>query len=108
MPTMVGCPTCGKSMPPGGPCPACTGITPPATYGRRDRYCPQCGAVGTPKTQTKGSILIEIILWLCFIVPGVIYSLWRMTSGRTQVCRTCGAPNLLPLDSPKARAALAS
>ena len=42
------------------------------------------------KTVTRGSIWIEIILWLCLIVPGLIYSIWRLTT-RRQVCSACGA-----------------
>ena len=68
-------------------------------------YCSNCGTVGTPKARTKGSFIIEVFLWLCFILPGVIYSLWRLTS-REKVCPACGSPNMIPLDSPKARAAL--
>jgi len=26
--------------------------------------------------RTRGSILIEIVLWLCFLVPGLIYFIW--------------------------------
>ena len=72
----------------------------------KDMYCQNCGAIGKPKTRTKGSFLIEVFLWLCLIIPGVIYSLWRLTS-REKVCPSCGAPNMIPADSPKARAALA-
>lgn len=68
-------------------------------------YCQHCGFIGQPKTFTKGSFLIEVALWLMLIVPGLIYSLWRVTSGRYKGCPTCGAPNMIPADSPKARAA---
>jgi hypothetical protein len=61
--------------------------------------CSNCGTVGTPKTVTKGSILIEIALWLFFIIPGIIYSIWRLTT-RTKACRSCGAENMVPLNSP--------
>ena len=61
--------------------------------------CPNCGTVGTPKTVTKGSILIELVLWICFIVPGIIYSIWRLTT-RAQACRSCGAGNMVALNSP--------
>jgi predicted RNA-binding Zn-ribbon protein involved in translation (DUF1610 family) len=67
-------------------------------------FCPNCGATGTPTTRTKGSFFIEVILWLCFFVPGLIYSIWRLTT-REKVCPRCGAPNMIPLDSPKATAA---
>ncbi len=64
--------------------------------------CPNCGNVGTPKTITKGSILIELVLWITFIVPGFIYSIWRLTT-RGKACRYCGAGNMVPLDSPRGR-----
>jgi hypothetical protein len=72
----------------------------------KEWYCPSCGSIGRPKTYTKGSIFIEIILWLCLIVPGLVYSLWRMTSGRSKGCASCGATSIIPADSPKAKAAL--
>lgn len=65
--------------------------------------CSACGTTGKPKSETPGSILIEIILWLCFIVPGLIYSIWRHTK-RHDVCRSCGAAQLLPAESPAGRA----
>ena len=67
--------------------------------------CNRCGSVGKPKRRTRGSILIEIVLWICFIVPGVIYSIWRLTT-RESVCSKCGSAELLPLDTPAAQARL--
>lgn len=63
------------------------------------RICSNCGTVGTPKTVTRGNILIELILWICFIIPGVIYSIWRLST-RAKACRSCGAENMVPLDTP--------
>ena len=71
-----------------------------------DRFCLTCHSVGNPKTETRGSILIEIVLWLCFLVPGLVYSLWRLTT-RRKVCRQCGSAQLVPVTSPAARKALA-
>ena len=70
-------------------------------------YCQHCGTVGQPKTRVKGSFLIELVLWLCFIVPGLIYSIWRLTT-KEKVCPKCGMPNMIPADSPKASAALSA
>jgi hypothetical protein len=64
--------------------------------------CPNCGNIGSPKTVTEGSILTELFLWICFIIPGVIYSIWRLTT-RHKACRSCAAANLIPLDSPRGR-----
>jgi hypothetical protein len=61
--------------------------------------CSRCGTAGDSKTQTKGSTLIELILWCCMIVPGLIYSVWRRSS-RQKVCRACGADALVPAISP--------
>jgi hypothetical protein len=68
-------------------------------------YCQNCGTVAKAKKRVKGSFGIEVILWICFLIPGMIYSVWRLTS-KEQVCPECGAPNMIPLTSPKARAAL--
>lgn len=61
--------------------------------------CTICGYTGKPKTITKGSFLIEVILWLCFLVPGIIYSIWRM-SAKQAVCQKCKNPSMIPVDSP--------
>lgn len=69
------------------------------------RVCPNCGYVGKPKKKTKGSFWIEVILWLMFIVPGILYSVWRISS-REKVCPKCGNPHMIPLDSPRGRKVL--
>jgi hypothetical protein len=68
--------------------------------------CSACGHIGSSKTAIKGNGLIEIILWLCFIIPGIIYSIWR-SSSRYKTCKKCGSPNLIPLDSPIGQKVLA-
>ncbi len=64
--------------------------------------CTQCGYVGEPKRAIKGNGFIEIVLWLCFIVPGLIYSIWR-SSSRYKVCPKCSNASLIPMDSPRAK-----
>lgn len=61
--------------------------------------CKDCGTVGRANRVTRGSLLIEIVLWLCFLVPGLLYSLWRLST-KHNACRACGSRNLVPLDSP--------
>lgn len=65
----------------------------------KQMICSNCGTIGVPKTVTEGSFFIELILWLCFLIPGLIYSIWRLTK-RHQACRTCGSKDLMPLNSP--------
>ena len=69
---------------------------------RIELACVTCGHVGPPKRQTPGSFLIELVLWCALIVPGLIYSLWRL-SARKNVCAVCGGVALVPPESPKGR-----
>ena len=61
--------------------------------------CSNCGFIGKPKLYTKGNIGLELILWLMFLLPGLIYSIWRHAS-RYEGCPQCQASNMIPLDSP--------
>ena|SRR3989338_5159025 len=66
----------------------------------KKQICMSCGFVGFPKAVVKGSILVEIFLWILFLLPGIIYSVWR-SSSRHQVCPSCGNDkSLVPVDSP--------
>lgn len=68
------------------------------------RFCPACGHEGPTRIRTRGSIWIEVVLWLCFVVPGLVYSIWRGSS-RQPVCAACGHEGVIPPDSPIALAA---
>jgi hypothetical protein len=61
--------------------------------------CPHCGTRGSPKQATKGSLGIEIVLWLCLIVPGLIYSIWRLAS-RYPACPACGQTGMISVYTP--------
>lgn len=64
------------------------------------KVCTNCFYVGNGVKHTPGSFLIELVLWLCFFVPGIIYSIWRL-SARTEVCPLCGAADMIPAGSPR-------
>ena len=68
----------------------------------RELICSNCGYKGRPKKVTKGSTSIEFILWFTLIIPGIIYSIWRLAS-RYEECPQCGATNMIPLDSPRGK-----
>jgi hypothetical protein len=68
--------------------------------GKRDWICQQCGWIGKPKRHTDGSMLIELVLWLMLILPGLIYSLWRLTT-RRKVCACCQSGLIIPCRSPR-------
>lgn len=69
---------------------------------KRQIVCLQCGFQGYTKTHTPGSFWMECVLWLFFILPGLIYSIWRLTA-RKAACPQCESTNLAPVDSPIGR-----
>lgn len=64
--------------------------------------CPNCGTRGEPKTITRGSIGIELVLWLCFLIPGLIYSIWRLTSKQLG-CPSCGQQGMINISTPNGK-----
>lgn len=71
-------------------------------------YCTACGSLfDRAKQHTKGSLFLEIVTWCLFLLPGIIYSIWRLTT-RRKVCPQCGAENIIPANSPKAKAQLST
>lgn len=62
--------------------------------------CADCGSRGYPRTETRGSIWIEVLLWLCLLLPGLIYSLWRLSTRKT-VCPACRHTTMIPASSPR-------
>jgi hypothetical protein len=54
------------------------------------KICKICGSVGAPKMDKRGTASLEFLLWLCFLVPGFLYSIWRLMT-RFQTCSNCGS-----------------
>jgi len=67
---------------------------------KKEMVCPNCGTIGNPTTVTKGSFIMELALWLCFLVPGLIYSLRRLTTRYNNACPKCKSV-MLSTDTPK-------
>jgi hypothetical protein len=57
-------------------------------------YCPTC-AHFSPTARMKGNGWIELVLYLCYVIPGVIYSIWRRSGPRT-VCALCSTTGAIP------------
>ncbi len=52
--------------------------------------CPSCQYVGESKAIAKGSRKIEIALWCCLLLPGILYTMWRQSQeGRYEGCPEC-------------------
>jgi hypothetical protein len=67
-----------------------------------DLICTTCLHIGYPKSITKGSFLTELLLWLLGILPGVVYSVWRLTT-RYKGCPKCGSTPIISVGSPMGR-----
>jgi hypothetical protein len=63
--------------------------------------CESCGTLATPTTITKGSLGLEFLLWCFCLLPGMIYSAWRLSS-RCRGCPSCGG-KMLKVDSPRGK-----
>jgi len=66
------------------------------------KLCTTCGTVGPTRRMMKGSLVTEFGLWCFFLVPGLLYTIWRHSSVYYG-CAKCGAATVIPLDSPVAK-----
>lgn len=70
-------------------CPTC--VKNPT--GALQYHCTNCSSYfAYPKK--KGSGWIELVLYLFYIVPGIIYSIWRR-SGNSNKCPHCGSTHVI-------------
>jgi hypothetical protein len=67
----------------------------------KDYICLVCGCQRVPVMVRRGHVIIEILLWLCYLLPGVVYTLWR-TLRRHEVCPNCRNPSMVKTTSPQA------
>jgi hypothetical protein len=78
---------------------------PPAWMNPCNVFCTVCHSVDEPYRPIKGNGWIELLLYF-WIVPGIIYSIWRRAGLRNPLCRVCGSPLVIPTSSPAAKAHL--
>jgi hypothetical protein len=53
-------------------------------------HCHICGKDGKGKKVLAGSAGVELLMWIFFLLPGVLYSLWRH-SAKSYQCPHCQA-----------------
>jgi hypothetical protein len=68
--------------------------------------CLRCRAYRRPRRELRGSPALELVLWLAFVVPGLVYATWRHLGAR-HVCAVCGVV-LVDDEAPEARELAAS
>ena len=64
--------------------------------------CKDCGQAGRPVTETPGSLAAKLVAWICFLVPGILYTFWRL-SARRRACPKCHGSITVPVDTPVGR-----
>jgi hypothetical protein len=64
--------------------------------------CRNCGNIGFSKEVIKGSLWITIILLFFYILPGIIYEIWRGTT-KVFCCPKCNSQSIIPANTPAAR-----
>lgn len=64
--------------------------------------CKNCGTLHDGQQALPGNGWIELVLWLCWLLPGVIYSIWRR-SQRAPKCSACGSRDLVDETTPIGR-----
>jgi len=63
--------------------------------------CMECGCQRDPIDANRGLWVIEIFMWLLYILPGAIYSIWRRVR-KQQVCPNCQHPSVVLTSSSRA------
>lgn len=108
---IVTCPHCGKatsndqgicllcdkmlfSKPPAIPKPT------PRPVIKESHICENCGSLTNGKDLTPGSLGVEIMLWLFLLIPGLIYSTWRLCN-RKKGCPLCGESKIISVGTPR-------
>jgi hypothetical protein len=65
--------------------------------------CLDCNSyTSDPDIGMPGSIILEVALYFCYIVPGIIYSIWRRTQ-HVRICKMCQKNKLIEIMSPEGR-----
>ena len=63
--------------------------------------CMECGCQRDPIMIKRGLLVVEIFMWLLYILPGVIYSIWRRVR-KQEVCPNCLNPSVVLTSSSRA------
>jgi len=65
--------------------------------------CLTCGTEDRVVLRPRGYFALEVFLWLLYLLPGLLYSMWRVST-KYRACSVCGSEDVVPLTSPKWRA----
>lgn len=77
--------------------------TPPSSTLNTALICKQCGTAHQGERVLPGNGWIEFVLYIAYVFPGIIYSIWRRSKKQTPTCAACGSRELVGLDTPVGR-----
>lgn len=61
----------------------------------RPKYvCSSCSYKDKPIIYKRGSGTLEIVLWICGIIPGILYTAWRNYTA-IMVCPNCETASMI-------------
>lgn len=63
--------------------------------------CKHCGTLNNGRAALPGNGWIEALLWVLWLFPGLIYSIWRRSG--PGVCASCGKREFVTTGSPMGR-----
>ena len=80
----------------------------------KEKICRNCGFIGKEKKKVRGSLSMELSLWIIglillmfpplgalILIFALFYSLYRLVAPRLVICPSCKTENcMIPLDSP--------
>jgi hypothetical protein len=63
-----------------------------------------CKYSSEPGHVLPGSTLLEVFLWFLYIIPGVLYSMWRRSPDNAiKVCQSCESKAIVSITSPEGK-----
>lgn len=69
--------------------------------------CTVCYKAISPISEGAGSGCVALLLWMFFVIPGLIYTVWMLTRPSKLKCPYCGSYAVVPINSPRGRKILA-
>lgn len=67
--------------------------------------CAKCGYHGPAEPRAPGKLWLEAVFWIAFMIPGVVYSIWRLF-WRKYLCPQCKSADQQVVIAPARRVAM--
>ena len=72
---------------------------------KKEFICKNCNYIGeVDGGEMRGNFWVSTILWTLYMIPGIIYSIWRRSAKKR--CKKCGSGSLIKLNSAEGKKAM--